>query len=182
MRPHEEVEAHIRHFFEGHVTAEAEWHHGPSAELWPHLRYLAIAPGPLYRGWVYFTVGASEVASPHLEFFICSPHANESATELLAMATYYHATERLGLNHTLPIGRSWLPNATCDQFLVSLPYPFGPNLENIKASVGEVQALWLLPITEAERAFAKVHGVEALEALFDERAINPLDINRSSVV
>ena len=181
MRPHEEVEAHVRRFFDGHIASNASWLQGPAAKLWPHLQYLAIAPGPLYSGWVYFTVGASEVAAPRLEFFICSPYAAEAAIELLAMVTYYHATEQLGINHTLPIGRPWLPTATCDQFLVSLPYPFGPKLENIESSAGNVQALWLLPITEAERVFAKEQGVEALESLFDEHAINPLDIHRASV-
>jgi len=182
MRPHEEIEAHIRSFFEGHAVSRTAWLPGPAAKLWPNLYSLSIAPGPLYSGWIYFTVGASEVASPRLEFFICSPYASGDAVELLSMVVYYHATEKLGLNHTLPVGRPWLPGASCDQFLVSLPYPFGQQLEAINTSIGEARALWLLPITSAERAFARQHGIEALEGLFDEHAINPLDVQRGSVV
>jgi len=52
MQPREEVEAHIREFFEGHIASKTEWLKGPTAKLWPHLRYLIIAPGPLYQGWV----------------------------------------------------------------------------------------------------------------------------------
>ena len=66
--------------------------------------------------------------------------------------------------------------------LVSLPYPFGQQLEDISTSLGATRALWLLPITAAERAFARSHGVEALEHLFDEHAINPLAVQRGSVV
>jgi hypothetical protein len=131
---------------------------------------------------VYISVGASEVASPRLEFILCTPYATEAAVELLAMVTHYHAAENLGLDHTLPIGRPWLPEATCDQFFVSLPYPFGPELECIATTAFSVQALWLLPITLAERTFAKQNGAEALECLFDDHAINPLDLNRDSVV
>ena len=182
MSAQEEVEEHIRDFFREHVAAKIAWLPGPAAKSWPQLYFLAIAPGPRYTGWVYVTVGASAITTPSLEFFVCSPHASGSMAELLAMVAYYHASEGLGLNHTLPIGRPWLANSECDQLLISLPYPFGPQLENAATSSGNVQVLWLLPITMAERTYAKANGVEALESLFDEHAINPLDPNRSSVV
>lgn len=179
---HEEIEAHIRRFFSGHRISRAAWLPGPAARQWPNLYCLAIEPGPRYSGWVYISVGASEVAAPRLEFIICTPYATESAVELLAMVTHYHAAEILGLDHMLPIGRPWLPEATCDQLFVSLPYPFGPDLECIRTTAFVVQALWLLPITLAERTFAKQNGTEALECLFDDHAINPLDLKRVSVV
>ena len=177
-----EIEAHIRRFFAGHNISPASWMSGPASRLWSGLYYLAIAPGPRYAGWVYMSVGASEVASPRIEFILCTPHATESAIEYLAMVTHYHATERLGLDHTLPIGRPWLPGATCDQLFVSLPYPFGPELECISTTAFKAQALWLLPITQAEREYAKQWGAEALESLFDDCAIDPLDPGRASVV
>jgi hypothetical protein len=179
---HDQIEAHIRRFFSGHEVSKAAWLPGPAARRWPDLHCLAIAPGPRYSGWVYLSVGASEVASPRLEFILCTPYATEAAIELLAMVTHYHAAEQLGLNHMLPIGRPWLPGATCDQFFVCLPYPFGPDLECIPTTAYEVQALWLLPVTSAERAFAKQNGAEALESLFDENEIDPLDTDRASVV
>jgi hypothetical protein len=179
---HEEIEAHIRHFFSEHSISKAAWLPGPAARQWPNLYCLAIAPGPRCSGWVYISVGASEVATPKLEFIICTSYATESAIEILAMVTYYHATEHLGLNHMLPIGRPWLPGATCDQLFISMPYPFGPDLECISTTASTVQALWLLPITQAERTFAKQNGAESLECLFDDNAINPLEIKRASVV
>lgn len=102
--------------------------------------------------------------------------------ELLAMVVYYHATEHLDLNHTLPIGRAWLPGSFCDHLLVSLPYPFGPRLERISGRLRGARALWLLPITASEQAYAKANGIEALEVRFDEAAINPLDPTRGPVV
>jgi hypothetical protein len=182
MREQEEIERHVLGFFSGHDVSRLTWAHGPTATLWPHVYFLAIAPGPKYSGWVYFTVGASQVATPRHEFFVCSPFANETMAELLAMVVHYHAKEKLGLNHTLPIGRPWLPNSSCDQLFVSLPYPFGPQLEHITSSAGEIQSLWLLPITQAERTFAKTNGADALESMFDAHAINPLDPARKSVV
>ena len=176
-----EIEAHIRRFFEGHAISRASWLPGPASRQWPSLYCLCIAPGPRSSGWVYISVGTSEVSCPRLEFIVCTPYATEAAIELLAMVTHYHATEHLGLDHLLPIGQPWLPGATCDQLLISLPYPFGPELERIATTAYEVQALWLLPITQAERMYAKQHGVEALECLFDDHAINSLDINRISV-
>src|SRR5438046_1552537 len=96
MRLHEEVESHVRRFFEGHAISKSAWLPGPAAKLRPDLYSLAIAPGPLYSGWVYFTVGASEVASPRLEFFVCCPYATGVAIELLAMVAHYHSGRASG--------------------------------------------------------------------------------------
>ena len=46
--------------------------------------------------------------------------------------------------------------------LVSLPYPFGPELEVCQLPDGELHVLWLLPITLAEREFKVREGLEAL--------------------
>lgn len=51
------------------------------------------------------------------------------AIELLAMTVYYNRTGKLGLGQTVPIGEPWLPGSTCDHLLISLPYPFGPDLQ-----------------------------------------------------
>jgi hypothetical protein len=84
--------------------------------------------------------------------------------------------------HSLPIGEPWLEGATCDHFLVSLPYPFGEDLEICRCDETQVQILWLLPITAAERGFKKANGVDALEELFDRAAIEYWRIDRDSVV
>ena len=69
------------------------------------------------------------------------------------MAAWYHGRRGLGAGHTFPIGEPWLPGLTCELFLVSLPYPFGPELEVCNLSDGHLHVLWLLPITVAEREF-----------------------------
>lgn len=45
-----------------------------------------------------------------------------------------------------------------------------------------IHCLLMLPISDAEQAYLKRHGIESLEALFDEAQIDIYDINRSSVL
>ena len=66
---------------------------------------------------------------------------------------------RLDHGHTVPIGEPWLPGSACDHLLVSLPYPFGPELEMCRWDGGHARLLWLLPITEAERDFRTEHDL-----------------------
>jgi Suppressor of fused protein (SUFU) len=40
--------------------------------------------------------------------------------------------------------------------------------------------LWLLPITRAEKDFRHENGLEALESLFDDHAIDPVDPKQTS--
>jgi hypothetical protein len=183
MSAHAEIHAHIERYFRGHQVSRLAWLPGPAARLWPQLYCLAVAPGPRYSGWVYLTVGSSLTdATPRLEFLLCSPRASDQIVELLSMVAHYHASEGLNVHHTLPIGRAWLQDSLCDQLFVSLPYPFGPELEVVHAPQVQARILWLVPITLAERRFAVKHGAEALESLFDEHAIDVLDSERPSVV
>jgi hypothetical protein len=121
-----------------------------------------------------------------LEFVLYAPAtADEVHVETLTMIAYYHAgggDHALDLGHTVPIGRPWVPGSTCDQLLVSLPYPWGPELENGTVPGGHVRVLWLLPITAVEKEFRHSHGLEALEQRFDTAGIIPTDPRRSSVV
>lgn len=66
--------------------------------------------------------------------------------------------------------------------LVSVPYPFGPELEKCSWPGGHAQLLWLLPITEAERDFKVREGQDALEQLLEDAHVNPCDPYRASVV
>jgi hypothetical protein len=74
---------------------------GPILSVNPHFRVLRVAPAGRGGLWQYVSVGT----------------------------VYYHRPGRLGLGHTLPIGEPWLPESACDHWLVSLPYPFGPDLQ-----------------------------------------------------
>ena len=64
---------------------------------------------------------------------------------------------------------------------MSVPYPFGPQLESCTWKGGHARLLWLLPITEAERAYKIREGVEALEQRFEQAGIDPTDSARGSV-
>jgi hypothetical protein len=173
---------HLAVFFAGHPSNEQRWEAGPMAAD-SDFFVMCFAPGPKTGLWAYFSVGAEllEADAPRLEFFVLSPRFDTRMVELVTMIAHYHRTERLGLSHLLPIGAPWLDCSSCDCFLVSLPYSFGPALEHLDYGTGSARFLWLLPITSSERQFAKEHGVEALEERFDQAQLQYWDINRTSV-
>ena len=45
------------------------------------------------------------------------------------------------------IGRSWIDASTCDHLLVSLPFPLGPEFENVRVDAMQIRIIGLLPIT-----------------------------------
>ena len=180
---HQGIEEHVRSYFGGHEIGSISWLPGPAALQFPRLHVLAVEPGPRTRLWSYVSEGAFETNDdPKLEFVVLADRPDTSLVELLTMAAYYHHTEGLDVGHTLPIGRPWLAGATCDHLLVSLPYPFGPDLEVVLGGSGHRRVLWLLPVTQAERDYKVREGVEALEQLFDSHAIAYWDSRRPSVV
>jgi hypothetical protein len=158
---------HLRTFFAGHTCKERLWTRGPAVEVLPRLRVAEFAPGPKTGLWVYATVGGWEAREdPRLEFLIAAPEQDKRQVELLTMTAWYHRQRGLGTEYTFPIGEQWLPGSACDFFLVSLPYPFGPQLEVCNFSDWHLHVLWLLPITTAEREFKVREGQEALEQRF----------------
>ncbi|GAA2878343.1 hypothetical protein HD593_011091 [Nonomuraea rubra] len=103
----------------------------------------------------------------------------------MTMVAYHHAGpphQRLDHSHVVPIGRPWVADSACDRYLISLPYPFGPDFEVCAWDGGHARILWLLPIIKGERDLLVNAGLEALEALFDEKEIDYLDPRRPSVV
>src|SRR4051812_10611589 len=154
------VSRHHHQFFAGHELVERHQVVGPIAHRVPSFFVHEIAPGPRYAGWTYASVGLWDaVHQPDghgLEFVMTALAADERLVELVAMAAYYHAgpvTQRPEVGHTVPIGEPWLPGSSCDHLLVSVPYPFGPELESCTWQGGHARLLWLLPITEAERTY-----------------------------
>jgi Suppressor of fused protein (SUFU) len=137
--------------------------------------------------WTYVSAGAWEVTQRdghRLEFVVTTQRDEAAAVDLLAMTAYYHAgplEQRLDVGHTIPIGAPWLDESACDHLLISVPYPYGPDLEVCVWQRGHARLLWLLPITEAERDFRATNGLEALEARFDKQAIEFWDPRRPSV-
>lgn len=181
--PSATVRRHLGEFFAGHACEEHVWTLGPAPEELPRLRVAEFAPGPRTGLWVYATVGAWEARDdPRLEFLITAPGPDLRHVELLAMTAWYHGRHGLGTGHTFPIGEPWLPGSKCEFFLVSLPYPFGPDLEVCNFRGGHLHVLWLLPITAAEREFKVREGLEAIEQRFDACGLEYWDPHRDPVV
>ena len=182
MNYHDAVVRHLATFFAGHPRKEEQWNAGPLAhdEDFFVMRY---APRPKSGLWTYCSVGASlpALGAQRLEFFARSPRSDIRLIELVTMVAHYHCTEKLGLFHIFPIGEPWLDGASCDAFLVSLPYTFGPALERLDPESATARFLWLLPITSEERQFAKTNGVDALEERFDKAKLEYWDLARRSV-
>lgn len=179
------VEDHIRRFFAGHVITKHQWTLGPVPDAMPEFRILCAGPGPRTGFWTYLSIGASLIthdSSGLLEFFVVAPSEDLRHVELVTMVAWYHKTRALGWGHTVPIGHPWLPGSLCDHMLISTPYPFGPELEVCNYDDGHVHVLWLLPISSTEKEFKVTNGVEALEQLFDNGAIEYWDACRESVV
>jgi hypothetical protein len=184
----DEAHASIRQHYESFFDREGEeltWPYGPAKARLGAFRVLRIPPNERTGLWTYASVGAfahSPEGAESLEFVLLMQQPSDRGVELVTMVAYYHNAERLGLDHRFPIGEPWLPGATCNAFLVSLPYPFGPTLEHLRVGPRQVRITWLLPITEAERRFAKEQGSEALEQRFDDARIEYWRLDRASVV
>ena len=181
----EKIENHYREFFIGHESETLTWESGPIKEVVPNFRVIRISPGPQINMWVYCSVDASEIEhcdSGLHEFLVVSPVESARLVEMLAMVTYYHSNHNLGFGHTLPIGEPWLEDSTCENMLVSLPYPFGEALEILPLNNTHAHVAWLLPITNAEHDFKVQYGLEALEQKFDESELKYWEIQRDSVV
>lgn len=181
--PNAVVRKHLRRFFAGHACEVHQWTLGRAVDELPRLRVAEFTPGPKTGLWVYVTIGAWEVCDdPRLEFLIAAPNRDQRHVELVTMAAWYHGQYKLGTGHTLPIGEPWLPGSSCEFFLASLPYPFGPDLEVCNVAGTHLHVVWLLPITATEREFKVREGVEALEQRFDECGLEYWVPDRASVV
>lgn len=169
----------------------AIWGGTPASHVWragwrpfpQECRILEFRPTGKRFYWVYATCGMTETDKPPLlEIFLMSREQSEDHVELLTAIAHYHQTgARLGLGHTVNFGRPWLRGSRCSFGLLSLPYTFGPALENGKADGKDVRVLWLFPITAQERALATERGLNALEELFEAKQVDYLNPLRESV-
>jgi len=160
----------------------------PQAEaLLPRFRVARIDPANTGEPTVYLSCGAWEAtagAGLGQEFFLLAPGPDEAHVDTIAAVALAHVLSRgmLDLGSIVPLGRPWLPASRCDRLLVTLPYPYGPNLERVAAAPGfDLAFRWLLPITAAEAALAQAQGVEALEARLERARADFLDPVRPSV-
>jgi hypothetical protein len=179
------VETHVRLFFADRQIDVLTWPIGPIVDQNPHFRVLRIAPGSQADVWTYVSVGGWAATAEHnhgLEFVLCTATPEERAVELLAMTVYYHRGGKLGVGHTVPVGEPWLPGSVCDHLLLSLPYPFGRDLQTCHVGDRHVEVLWLLPISAAERAWKVSAGLEALETRFEQLGLQYWQADRASLV
>jgi Suppressor of fused protein (SUFU) len=179
------IEKHVRTFFAGHIVKEFTWTLGPIQSALPRFRVLRVSPKTESDLWIYVSVGAWEASVDDvskLEFMIFAPYESPRHVEQLAMTAYYHRNHDLGPGHTFPIGEPWLEGSQCDHMLVSLPYPFGQDLEICEVNDDHVHLYWLLPITTNEREFKAQNGLEALEQLFEKRGLEYWRPDRKSIV
>lgn len=179
------VEDHLTRFFAGHAIEYRRWTAGPIEAVVPGFRVAEIAPGPKTNLSTYVSIGAAATQHPgqgRYEFALLADRQCDRLVELLAMVAHRHTFDPIGYSHLLPLGEPWLPGATCDVFWVSRPYPFGEEFEICPLGEAHCHLAWLLPVTQAERAYAKQHGGEALEVAFDDAQLDYARIDRPSVV
>ena len=185
--PREALEAHLRSFFGGHSIERRTWGAGPIAERIPEFHVFEIAPGPRFRGWTYVTAGCWASTADHghgLEFVLSSNAQDVANVEALFMLAYYNAgpeSQRMDWGHTVPVGEPWR-GGRLDHFLIATPYAYGPDFEMCRWATGHARLLALMPISRSERDFKVEHGVEALEQLLEDAAVDFADPLRASVV
>lgn len=160
------------------------WDEGPRADLPAEFTILAFPPRPQRAMWTYATAGMAlpEDDRP-IELHLFSPEQYAAHAELLTAIAHYHRTgRRLDVGHTVNFGRPWMPGSPCDHGLISLPYLDGPAVEVLETDAYTVHCYWLIPITQREVTYKKTHGLDALEAAFEQHNVDYLDPQRESVV
>jgi len=156
---------------------------GPIWELPAEFQVLRCPPHGKRKVWTYATRCMSQpndTSALELHMF-STTQADDLAELLVAMAHYHRTATKLGLHHMVNFGRPWLPNSICDHGLISLPYLDGPRLEWMNLDGFRTQFLWVVPISESERAFCRQEGVDALERRFETGCFDYADPSRKAV-
>src|SRR5262245_21815277 len=119
-----------------------------------------------------------------IEFLLLAPSADKLATKLVAMVANLHADPcyPLSLGQVLEIGQPWLPGASADHLLVSLPTLFDPELEWLSDRERNVRFAWLVPITASEADYARKHGYVALQEKLGAAQLDVSALVRDSAI
>jgi len=178
------IRQHFVHHFKGHELTELQWQDGPMKNVASWFKVLRFAPGTHNSLWVYVSVGASRLSAQarKLEFVILSAYESPRFVELITMTAHYHSRHNLSVGDTVPLGEPWVPESHCHSYLVSRPYPLGPEFEVCNTADGHIHTFWLLPITDAERNFKIKNGVDALEERFEDVGLEYWNPARDSVL
>ena len=159
---------------------DPEW----KAEHAPGLTCLAVPPAGEYGYCTFVSSGLSRLAAGNVEYVISSPFAtleHAALFNMIAAAIQARGTS-YALGDVIPIGRPWIEGATAAYLQVSLPYPYGPELEKADAVEPGLRLLWLVPIHASEAEFLQQNDVEALEQRFEDASIDFVDPARPPVV
>jgi hypothetical protein len=139
------------------------------------------------RAVVYVSAGASAEPMEEgfgLEFFLVAREPDPQAPRLVAMVAQLHGDPRypLSLGQVIEIGHPWLPGASCDHLLVSLPGPFGEDFEWLRLGERTVRFVWLVPITRGEAELARSQGLVALQERLGAAGVDVAARVREAVV
>jgi hypothetical protein len=183
------VRAHAARIFPGRSLETLRWDEGGVVENLPEFAVVRVAPPVRVPGtaWIHLTAGASVAPLEDgygLEFVLLTRTPEKLAAKLLAMVANLHADERypLSLGQTLEVGHGWLPGASADHLLVSLPTFFDPELEWLSDRTRNIRFIWLVPVTRAEAGFARKHGPLPLQEKLGAARVDVAALVRHSVV
>jgi hypothetical protein len=167
------------------VLDELAWPFGPVEEMLPGFRVCRVSPLVSGDSFTYLSIGAfaGDLAVKR-EFFILSPVDSIYQVETLAMVSHFHSFEqhRLAPGSVINIGRPWLEGAEAQHLLVVWPHMLDRRTATCLLGQDELIYLGLIPIFEAEAAFARAHGAGALEDRLEETQVSLTDPARPVVV
>ena len=149
MAYNQKVLSHLQKFWKHHDIKGFTWALGRIVEELPDSQVFQVIPNHADEPWVYVSSGIGPFLGQ--EFFIVSPFETPEHIETLAMlaSASMHYPDQFQLGKTVNIGRPWVEQSSFQHFLISLPYPYGQELEYMD----NVRFFWLLPITHQERLF-----------------------------
>jgi len=181
------VRAHLARVFPGRALETLVWDEGGIVVNLPELAVVRVAPAASGGPWLLASAGASDPPMDDgygIEFLLLAPSPDKLATRLVAMVANLHADPRypMSLGQVLEIGAPWLPGATADHLLVTLPTFFDPELEWLSDRERNVRFIWLVPITGAEARLARERGYVALQEKLGAEQIDVSALVRPSAV
>jgi hypothetical protein len=183
----EAVRAHLARVFPGRALETQVWDEGGIVVNLPELAVVRVAPAASGGPWLWVSAGASDPPMEDgygIELLLLAPTPEKLATKLVAMVANLHADARypLSLGQVLEIGQPWLPGASADHLLVTLPTIFDPELEWLSDRERNVRFIWLVPITRSEADFARQHGYVALQEKLGAAQVDVTALVRESAV
>ena len=179
------LDGHIAGFWPKNTQDTLTWDKGLILDRIPGFHVRQVTPNSATEPWVYVSIGASTTFDkPGNEYFIMSPAESVRHVETLAMVAHFQSFEAhaLSIGDTVNIGHSWLGESPFDHLVVTLPYPYGPNLEISPEAAGHARFLWLVPISKAEAEFIRRSGFGRFEDLIEESEVDVLDPHRRVLV